>query len=340
MAVGASCAGSLRWRALGRATHLLCPLHRLQLAGGSPAPSRPRLAPSNRLPRHHPIRCALAAATPAVTHHAAAALLASTTAAAPPAAAAAAAAAAGLPPALVSLISLLPSLGTFILCLAAAVLLLASVPAVWALARAAHRAERLMAVVEAELPDTAASMRLAGLEMSDCVQELGALGGELTRGVRSAAALATTAETGVRGGVAAADAALRNHVVPAVAKAERGARGAVEGHLVETAKLSYTRPLVLQAASAAATAARRLRTGLAVGQLAGAAVQAGRNAADALSRHQQQQQRQQREELHSKLEAQLLQRDEQALREKLQALRERYQRQSQQPANQQPPQRQ
>ncbi|EFJ46353.1 hypothetical protein VOLCADRAFT_93201 [Volvox carteri f. nagariensis] len=149
---------------------------------------------------------------------------------------------------------MLPSIGTFLLCVAAAALLLVSVPAVWALTRAAHRAERLMAAVEAEIPDTTASMRLAGLELTDCVQEL-------------------AAEAGVRGSVAAADSALRNHVVPALAKAERDTRGAVEEHLTATAKLSYTRPLVVQAAASAAAAARRLRGGLGIVRLAGVAVQ-------------------------------------------------------------------
>eukprot|EP00198_Chlamydomonas_reinhardtii_P010618 XP_001699955.1 predicted protein [Chlamydomonas reinhardtii] len=185
-------------------------------------------------------------------------------------AAAAAAAAAGLPPTLVAVVTLLPSLGSFLLCVAGAVvLLLGCLPALWAMARAAVRAERLMAAAEAELPDTLAAMRLSGLELTDCIQELGALGGELTRGVRSTAALASMAEAGVRGGVAAADTAVRTQLLPAAAKAEGQARGEAA-----CGWLGYTKPLVSQAISATTTAARRLRTGLAVGQLAGAAVQA------------------------------------------------------------------
>ncbi len=67
---------------------------------------------------------------------------------------------------------------------------------------------------------------LIGKSSSLAVQELGALGGELTRGVRSTAALASMAEAGVKGGLAAADAAVKGHVAPALARAEKEARGA------------------------------------------------------------------------------------------------------------------
>lgn len=135
------------------------------------------------------------------------------------------AAAAVLPPLLTAVVGLLPSLGTFVLCVAAAVFLVASLPMLSAMAGAAHRAERVLAVVEKELPDTVAAMRLSGLEVADCIQELGALGGELTRGVKSTAQLATMAEQGVRLGAAAADATLQHKVKPALAKTERVTRG-------------------------------------------------------------------------------------------------------------------
>ncbi|GIL66191.1 hypothetical protein Vafri_19788 [Volvox africanus] len=348
MAVNVACSGTLRWHALGRATGLLCPLHRRQLAAlpflGTPnratvsrlrsrAPSRqlpsdetpsPTTAQTRRLitaspagyiaskppKRNHQSLSRCTRPVVITTAHHAAALIAATTTSSP------ISASIGLPPAAIALINLLPSIGAFLLCLAAAVLLLASVPAVWALARAAHQAERLMAAMESELPDTAASMRLAGLELTDCVQELGALGGELTRGVRSTAALVTAAEAGVRGGVTAADSAVRNHVLPAMAKVERDTRGVVEQHLITTAKLSYTRPLVAQAVATA----RRFRTVLAVGRLAGAAVQAGHAARDALT---------QREAPYKqRLDEQLTQLDEPALRRQLEALQNKHRKQN------------
>ncbi|KAG2449258.1 hypothetical protein HYH02_006003 [Chlamydomonas schloesseri] len=254
-------------------------------------------------------------------------------------AAAAAAAAGGLPPTLVAVVSLLPSLGTFVLCVAGAVvLLLGCLPALWAMARAAVRAERLMAAAEAELPDTIAAMRLSGLELTDCIQELGALGGELTRGVRSTAALATMAEAGVRGGVAAADAAVRTQLLPAAAKVEGQARGAVETRLAANSQLTYTKPLVSQAITATTKAARRLRTGLAVGQLAGAAVQAGRAARDAFEQRAAQEEQQEEADAAARRatalqaaaqDAARLEESERALREQLEALKAK-QRQQQQ----------
>ena len=38
--------------------------------------------------------------------------------------------------------------------------------------------------VETELPETAASMRLTGLELSDAISELGGLGNDLSGGIR------------------------------------------------------------------------------------------------------------------------------------------------------------
>jgi hypothetical protein len=69
-----------------------------------------------------------------------------------------------------SLPAVLQSYGVFILCLAAAICLVSAIPALWAAARLAHRAEAVMSIVERELPDLAASMRLSGLEITDCIR--------------------------------------------------------------------------------------------------------------------------------------------------------------------------
>lgn len=178
-----------RWRALGLAADLRCPLHQGHPAGpraGLPLPSRrSQLLP--RLPLLSPIcagslastppRSVLAAAAPPLAPLAsllatsAATPLASTTATSAAASAATAAAAhAALPPFVAVIVALLPSIGTFLLCLAASVLLLAAVPTVQAMGRAAARAERVLAVAEEQLPDTLAAMRLSGLEVTDCIQ--------------------------------------------------------------------------------------------------------------------------------------------------------------------------
>jgi hypothetical protein len=270
-------------------------------------------------------------------------------AAATTASAAAAAAAAGQAGAALSLPALLHAAGAFLLCCAGAAFLLAAIPALWAAARAAHRAEAVLRVsaaagveaprggtasgwpcrlaamtararpeagaasrphptrappkyaplppllrppthdpprpqaIEAEIPDTAASMRLSGaltgramrcrhgsraalsalqappprprpasqqlhcsasppscplaarparparplcapcpgLELTDCLGELGALGDDLSGGIRASARMVTAAEQGIK----AAPAAVAGAVVPALARTEAQARG-------------------------------------------------------------------------------------------------------------------
>lgn len=44
-----------------------------------------------------------------------------------------------------------------------------------ALRRSAHAMETLLLTLQAEVPDTAATLRLSGLELADCIQEVGAL---------------------------------------------------------------------------------------------------------------------------------------------------------------------
>lgn len=75
--------------------------------------------------------------------------------------------------------------------------------------------------LEMELPDTAASIRLSSLELSDCMSELGALGNDISSGVRATAQLVTSAEAGVRQGATLVGAA----VVPALARRETRVRG-------------------------------------------------------------------------------------------------------------------
>ncbi len=41
--------------------------------------------------------------------------------------------------------------------------------------RSAHALEALLVTVHAEVPDTAATLRLSGMELADCIQEVGSL---------------------------------------------------------------------------------------------------------------------------------------------------------------------
>lgn len=91
----------------------------------------------------------------------------------------------------------------------------------FALGRTATRAERVLALLEAELPETSAMMRLSGLEVTDCIKELSGLGSELSGGVRATAAMVTMTEAGLRSGVAT----MKQSVLPALAQVETNARG-------------------------------------------------------------------------------------------------------------------
>lgn len=75
--------------------------------------------------------------------------------------------------------------------------------------------------LEMELPDTAASLRLSSLELSDCMSEMGALGEDLSSGVRAAANIVSAAESGAKQGVQLVGTAL----VPALARRETRVRG-------------------------------------------------------------------------------------------------------------------
>eukprot|EP00879_Flechtneria_rotunda_P019283 GHRR01020251.1.p1 GENE.GHRR01020251.1~~GHRR01020251.1.p1 ORF type:complete len:214 (+),score=36.58 GHRR01020251.1:219-860(+) len=134
----------------------------------------------------------------------------------PAAAVAVAAAAPNLP-------AILTSAGIFIVCCAAAALLLSAVPLLWCIAKTANRMESMLQTLEAELPDTAASMRLSSLELSDCISELGGLGSDVTNGIRASARLLTTTEATVKQGAQLLGAA----VVPALARKETELRGTI-----------------------------------------------------------------------------------------------------------------
>ena len=80
---------------------------------------------------------------------------------------------------------------------------------------------RFLQTLEMELPDTAASIRLSSLELSDCMSELSALGSDVSAGVRATAQLVRSAEAGMRQGASLVGAA----VVPALARRETRVRG-------------------------------------------------------------------------------------------------------------------
>ncbi|KAL4452497.1 hypothetical protein ABPG75_008159 [Micractinium tetrahymenae] len=155
--------------------------------------------------------------------------------------------------------------GACILGVALSVFLLASIPTILALRRSAIAAESLLLSVAAEVPDTAATLRLSGMELADCIQEMGALSTDLTEGVRASARAVASAEAGIRQGAALAGKAVTQHVIPQV-------QDRVESALQERARLEYTREVLASTKSAA----QRLRFALAASGLARGVAQSGR----------------------------------------------------------------
>lgn len=121
--------------------------------------------------------------------------------------------------------AVLLSIGACVAAAALSVLLVAAVPALFALRRSAIAMEALMNDLRAEIPDTAAALRLSGLEIADAVEEVSAFGAEMTEGVRASARALVGAEQGLREGIIMAGQAMTSYVVPSVKKGVPKARG-------------------------------------------------------------------------------------------------------------------
>lgn len=133
---------------------------------------------------------------------------------------------------------------------------------------AATRLEIVLMILEKELPDTMAAMRLSSLEVSDCVEEITGLGSDLGAGLRASAKAVSAAERGL---VKAAGVVTKN-VVPVLKERAPMARESLEAGLRERASLEYTEPVVRQAARGTTERIRALRTVLAALDVGGRAV--------------------------------------------------------------------
>ncbi|XP_078447436.1 chitinase-like protein [Wolffia australiana] len=77
-------------------------------------------------------------------------------------------------------------------------LVVAAIPTLWAMRRAAISFARLADTAQAELPSTMAAMRLSGMEISDLTLELSELSQEIADGVSKSAEAVQAAEAGIR----------------------------------------------------------------------------------------------------------------------------------------------
>eukprot|EP00803_Ostreobium_quekettii_P005983 evm.model.scf_345.6 EVM.evm.TU.scf_345.6 scf_345:64944-69599(-) len=140
--------------------------------------------------------------------------------------------------------------------LSLSIFLFAALSTLKAMRSAAIRAEALMCLLEAELPDTMSAVRLSSLEVSDCVEEFTGLGADLGAGLRASANAVSAAEKGL---IQAAG-MVKEKVVPALQQQAPVAREKLEASLKQRADMSYTRPLVTQAAHGTRERLRAART--------------------------------------------------------------------------------
>lgn len=138
--------------------------------------------------------------------------------------------------------------------------------------------ESLLHVVKEEIPDTAAAVRLSGLEIADAVEEVSSFGSDLTQGIRASARAIVDADQNIRSGITFANKAMSNVVVPSVKKGIPASRGKVEDALKERANLQYSEPTLREMAGATKSAVRRLRTVLGAASVANYAAGAVRGA--------------------------------------------------------------
>ncbi|XP_021898291.1 uncharacterized protein LOC110814985 [Carica papaya] len=106
-----------------------------------------------------------------------------------------------LPPWKLSLSEKAFFLSSFIVCttsVAFTALVIAAVPTLYAMGRAATSLSKLADTAREELPSTMAAIRLSGMEISDLTLELSDLSQEIADGVNKSAQAMQAAETGIR----------------------------------------------------------------------------------------------------------------------------------------------
>jgi len=132
-----------------------------------------------------------------------------------------------------------------------------------AIRRAALDLARLARSVDAEVPDTAAAVRLSGLEVADCIEELGAFGADLSAGARASARLASDAAGAAVAAPTAVAGLVAGSVMPALKARAPSARAAAEAGLRARAGLeSPPGPTLRETAAAVRTGARVARAAL------------------------------------------------------------------------------
>lgn len=146
--------------------------------------------------------------------------------------------------------------------MAAIAFLVAAIPALLEAKRTAIQTQRLLQALEKEVPDTAAAMRLASMEMSDAIEEVSLLGNDLSSGLRASARLATDMHASVQQGGMLLSTAASSVIMPQLRKRTPPLRASLELQLQETARLRYNAAMMGQMARTAALSVRRVRAAM------------------------------------------------------------------------------
>lgn len=169
--------------------------------------------------------------------------------------------------------AVLLSAGIFLLGAALAAIAVAAIPLLLEMRRTAQQMRQLTLALEREIPDTAATLRLTGLEMSDAIQEVSMLSMDLTGGLQASARMLQEAESGMKQGVAFVQTTASQKVLPAIRSrvSTATAKGALEQRLSANRDLQHTGPTMLQLAVATKVAAKRIRFAIGAADVMGKA---------------------------------------------------------------------
>lgn len=158
----------------------------------------------------------------------------------------------------------LVSIGIFTLCCAASLFLIGAFFFVKRLMRTIKRLDFVLEGVGQELPGLAASVRLTGLEMADCILEFQQLSKEVTGGIKASAQMVRSTEQSLREGGKLMRHAFTSTLIPGFRKRARASADILEYALRRNASMNYTHePAAAQAAAAATQSIRQLRSLLA-----------------------------------------------------------------------------
>lgn len=140
--------------------------------------------------------------------------------------------------------------------------IIAAVPVLRAFREAAIEVALLARTLREETPDTLAAVRLSGVEVADCVEEIGELSADLTRSIRTSARAVAATGGVVADGAQAVGRTVKTRVVPAVkTHVVPAASKTVKGVLHHRASIrDYHKPAMAVAAGRTAAVIRAART--------------------------------------------------------------------------------